>query len=250
LIAFDKKTGEELWQGGDDMISYGSPAIASILGQEQITLVAESAAVGYDPNDGTVLWKAKRPGNSHMDANTTQVTRISDNRLLLSKGYGLGGEMVELSKSNDGIDVKTLWKSSRVLKTKMMSPVILDGHAYCLSDGFLECCTIGDENEEARRVWRKRGRFGNGQLLLVGDNLLVHTEHGMLKLVKAMPEKYIELGEIKTIDGVCWNTICLYKNFLLVRSELEAACIVLKTEAQTAVAADDTSEEAEAETDD
>jgi hypothetical protein len=30
---------------------------------------------------------------------------------------------------------------------------------------------------------------------------------------------------VKTIEGVCWNTLCLTGNRLLVRSELEAACL-------------------------
>ena len=234
LMAFNKKTGDEVWQGGSDMIAYGSPAIADLLGSKQITLVAESAGVGYDPKTGKELWRSERRGASNMDANTSQVTRINDNQVILSKGYGEGGELVELSRDGDSISPRTIWKNQRVLKTKMMSPVILDGHAYCLSDGFLECCDLGGVDQEPRRKWRKRRRFGNGQLLLVGQHLLVHTENGLLLLVEATPEKYNELGQFKTIDGICWNTLCLYKNLLLVRSELEAACIELKTEVQSA----------------
>jgi len=36
-----------------------------------------------------------------------------------------------------------------------------------------------------------------------------------------------ELAKQKTIEGICWNTICLYKDRLLVRSEIEAACFQL-----------------------
>ena len=45
LIAFDKNTGEETWRGGENMIAYGSPAIAKLLDQPQITYVAESTAM-------------------------------------------------------------------------------------------------------------------------------------------------------------------------------------------------------------
>ncbi len=227
LIALDKKTGQEKWRGGENMIAYGSPAIARLLGQTQITLVAESSAMGFDPDTGDVLWETIRPGSSNADANCSQVTSLSDKRILLSKAYQLGGELVELSRSNGKITTRTIWKNPRVFKTKMMSPVIRDGFAYLLSDGFLECCDLRDDQLEGRRVWRKRGRFGNGQLLLIGDHLLVHTEYGALKLIAASPEEYRELGEVQTIDGVCWNTICLYDRFLLVRSELEAACFEL-----------------------
>ena len=125
----------------------------------------------------------------------------------------------------------------------MMSPVIKDGFAYSLSDGFFECSNITDDEQEGRRTFRKRDRFGNGQLLLIGDHLLIHTEHGKLKLVKATPDKYVEIGEIPTIKGICWNTICLYDKYLLVRSEREAACFELSLEYTDAPAVADTDAE-------
>ena len=223
------------------MIAYGSPSIASLLGRQQITLIAESAAMGFDPENGDVLWQTDWPGKSSRDANCSQVTRLSDDRIILSKAYGVGGEIVKLVEQGNHISTETIWENARLLRTKMMSPVILDDHAYYLSDGFMECCSISEDGE-ARRKWRQRDRFGNGQLLLVGNRLLIHTEDGRLKLVEASPDGYNEYGEIETIDGVCWNTICLYDNYLLVRSEIEAACIELKTEVQTAVAADPNSD--------
>ena len=102
-----------------------------------------------------------------------------------------------------------------------MSPVVLEGNAYSLSNGFLECLDL----DSGKRVWKQRGRFGHGQLLLVGRHLLVHSESGVLFLVRATPDGYEELGTVSTVEGVCWNTICLYGNQLLVRSELEAACV-------------------------
>lgn len=232
LIAFDKNTGEEVWRGGSRMIAYGSPTIHNLLGRDQITIGAEAHSIGISPEDGSVLWEVSRPGSSNQDANVAQITRVSDNRILLTKGYGLGGQLIELSENEGLIETNTVWQNQRVLRTKMMTPVLLDGYAYSLTDGFVECSSMED-GEEGRRVWRKRARVGNGQLLLVGDKLLVHTETGELKLVKASPDGYQELGEIETIDGICWNTICLYDNLLLVRSELEAACIELKLETQT-----------------
>ena len=201
------------------MIAYGSPAVAKLLGRDQITLVAESSAMGFDPDSGKVLWSTERVGTSNADANCSQVTRISDNRILLSKAYHLGGEIVELTESDGQINPMTVWANSRVLKTKMMSPVIKDGFAYSLSDGFFECSNISDDEQQGRRTFRKRDRFGNGQLLLIGDHLLIHTEYGKLKLVKANPDTYVELGEIPTVTGICWNTICLADKYLLVRSE-------------------------------
>ncbi len=225
LIAFEKKTGEEIWRGGKRMVAYGSPSVASVLGKPQIVLVAESQAVGHDPETGAELWNHERPGLSNANANCSQVTVVSDSQLLLSKGYNLGGELIEVSNSNGAFEVRSVHKDPRVLKTKLTNPVVFQGHAYSLSDGYLECTEIAS----FERKWKQRGSFGNGQILLVGDKLLVHSENGTLFLVAANPSGYQELGALKTIDGICWNTLCLYGNRLLVRSEKEAACIELPT---------------------
>ena len=231
LLAFDKKTGELVWRGGSRMVAYGSPIITTVLGKEQIVLIAEDHAVGHDPETGEELWAFERAGQSNAAANCSQVTPISETQLLFSKGYNAGGELVEVSRdeATGKYSVESVKKDSRILKTKLTSPVIHDGHLYSLSDGYLECVQI----EGLKRKWKKRGRFGNGQVLLVGDDLLVHSEGGVLYMIETNPNIYQELDKIKTIEGVCWNTLCLYRDMLLVRSELEAACIKLPTKSLT-----------------
>lgn len=235
LIAFDKVTGEERWRGGERMISYGSPNLAVIDGVRQITLISQSHAVGHEIATGRELWAHERPGNSNADANCSQVTQVGPNRLLLSKAYGLGGELIEVSRDEQGEWlVQSLQQDPRILKTKFTNPVIIEGHAYSLSDGFLECVAILDEAPYLKRQWKERGRFGDGQLLAVGDKLLVHAEDGRLILVQASPAGYQPLDEMKTIEGLCWNTLAIYRDLLLVRSELEAACFRLPLTAATA----------------
>ena len=228
MIAFDKSTGAEKWRGGNRMVSYGSPTLATIDGKRQILLVAEDFAVGHDIQTGEELWSFSRPGNSSADANCSQVTIVDDHRLILSKGYGAGGELIEVNAKDDQWTAKSIKKDPRILKTKLTNPVVYEGHVYSLSDGYLECANI----DSFKRTWKQRGRFGNGQILLIGDKLLVHSESGKLHLVQADPDKYIELGSFDTIDGICWNTICLYGDLVLVRSEREAACYRLPTVAK------------------
>ena len=179
LIAFDKMTGELVWKGGDRMVAYGSPMVRQVLGRDQIVMVAEDHAVGHDPQTGVELWSFERDGQSNAAANCSQVTAIGSDLLLFSKGYSLGGEVVKIAyeDSTDQWSATSIKKDPRVLKTKMTSPVIYDGHLYGLSDGYLECVQI----DGLKRKWKVRGRYGNGQLLLVGDKLLVHSEFGTLK---------------------------------------------------------------------
>jgi outer membrane protein assembly factor BamB len=229
LIAFNKETGEEVWRGGKRMVAYGSPSLAILAEREQIVLTAESWAVGHDPKTGEELWAVQQAGSSNTDANCSQVTPFGHNRFLLSKGYNKGAATFELSYAEDKFTVNPLDTDPRVLKTKFTNPVVLDNHFYSLSDGYLECTQI----EGLKRKWKRRQRFGNGQLLLVSEKLLVHSDSGQLSLIEANPEEFVELGTVKTIQGICWNTLCLYGDKLLVRSDKEVACFQLPIESDS-----------------
>jgi outer membrane protein assembly factor BamB len=222
LLAFDSESGELEWKGGTEMIAYGSPVLETIAGQRQILLTAESQAIGINPETGEILWSYPRPGSSGAAANTSQLTIVSESDVLTSKGYqDGGGERIHLDSKSGRLTATSVWSSQKVLKTKLTSPIIRDGHAYSLSNGFMECARLSD----GEQMWKRRGRFGHGQILMVNNSILLHSESGELYLIEATPDEYRELGKIKTIDGVCWNTLCLTGNRLLVRSEIEAACI-------------------------
>ncbi len=224
LLAFDRQTGELRWQGGDEMIAYGSPTLANVAGVDQILMTTENFAMGFAPQSGEPLWKFPRPGKSDGEANTSQLTVVSANQVLTSKGYpDGGGELIELTSRDGELVPLSRWQNTRALKTKLMSPVIFNGHAYSLSNGFLECTRLSD----GERLWKHRGRFGHGQMLLVGEDILLLSESGELLVFHASPSEFKGLGTKQLIDGVCWNTLCLYGNKLLVRSEIEAACVEL-----------------------
>jgi outer membrane protein assembly factor BamB len=226
LVAFDKFTGSVLWTGGEQPPGYGSPTFIQIDGQRQIAVVNESSVSGHDPSDGRELWRHRREGNSNADANTSQPVDCGDNRVLVTKGYGLGGEMLRVRRESDGsFAAESIWKSNRVLKTKLTNAVVRGDYAYAISSEVLECVDLRD----GTRVWRADRRAGHGQLLLVGRYLLVHSETGALSLVEAMPSHYSPRGEIATVAGICWNTVALYGDKVLVRSDVEAACFRLPT---------------------
>ena len=223
LIAFDKGTGQEKWRGGNRMPSYGSPSVATLGGKKQVLFMAEDCAVGHDLETGEELWNFDRPGHSNADANCSQVTIVDEDRLILSKGYSLGGELIQVKQERGKWSAIQIHKNPRVMKTKLTNPIVHEGYVYTLSDGYLECTEVNS----FERVWKQRGRFGNGQIFLVDNKLLVHSETGTLHLVQATPDGYEELGAFKTIKGICWNTITLSGNLVILRSEREAACFSL-----------------------
>ena len=93
---------------------------------------------------------------------------------------------------------------------------------YGLDDGILACIDL----KEGKRQW-KRGRYGHGQMILVGDLLLITTEKGDVVLVEANPREHKEIAHFSAIQGKTWNNPALAGPYLLVRNNREAACYEL-----------------------
>ena len=222
LVAFEAATGSELWRSGSDQISYSSPVIETLNGERQILYVSEKKLASYAIADGAELWSVDWPSRSSNDANVSQPIAMDDTHVLMSKGYGGGAQVIEVTKSDAGWTTKSLWKIEAVLRTKFTSCVVKDGFAYGLNDGILECVNLSD----GKRVWKK-GRYRHGQVLLVGDTLLVTAENGSIVLVAVDSKEFRELATMPVIGDVTWNTAALSGNRLLMRNSDEAACVVL-----------------------
>ena len=222
LIAFDAETGQERWRAGSGEISYSSPMLTSVDGVEQILFISENKLAAYAPQDGNELWSFPWPGASNANPAVSQPIVLDDNRIFLSKGYGEGARMLSVRLDGDQWKIDTLWKSAQVLRTKFTNCVVLNEFAYGLSDGILECVDLSS----GKRKWKK-GRYRQGQLMLVGDLLLISSEAGELVLVAANPEQYQELAKMDIIGDVTWNPIALSGDRVLIRNSDEAACVRL-----------------------
>jgi outer membrane protein assembly factor BamB len=224
LVAYDKKTGERVWEGGDQQISCSSPTLATLLGVEQVVIVNESSVSGHDVATGAVLWQHPwGEGRSNANANVSQAMPLPPDRVFLSKGYGIGAALIELRLDGGDFAVEEIWHANQVMRTKFTNPAIHDGYVYGLSDGILESIDLAT----GERMW-KAGRYRQGQVLRVGDLLLVVAESGEVSLVEATPERRNHvLGSFQAVEGKTWNNPALYGPYLLVRNSAEAACYKL-----------------------
>jgi outer membrane protein assembly factor BamB len=228
LVAFDAESGKVAWEsqnikedGKADQIAYASPALATVAGRRQILIVNESTASGHEPSTGERLWSFSWPGGSSSMASASNAVAIDENRVLLTKGYGGGAELIAIAPPASGneLSVTSVWKAPYLLQTKFSNVVVHRGYAYGLSEEILQCVDVA----VGKRKW-KGGRFGHGQILGVGDLLLVLSETGELNLVELTPNKSSALASMPVLEGKTWNNLCLYGRLLLVRNGQEAAC--------------------------
>ncbi len=221
LAAYDKRRGTLLWEGGSRQISYSSPRLATLAGVEQVLIVNEGTVAGHDLKTGRLLWEHPWPARTNANPNVSQAVPVPPDRVFVSKGYGQGAMLLRLDPAADGaLAPQVVWRNPKILKTKFANVAIRDGYVYGLSDGILECVELSS----GRSQW-KHGRYGHGQILRVGDLLLLLSEEGEVVLVEATPARADNmLGRFQAIEGLTWNNFALAGPFLLVRNAEEAAC--------------------------
>lgn len=222
LLAYDAATGALAWAAGRDAASYSSPVALSLAGREQIVVLNRASVAAHDPGTGEVLWETPFPGGQ---PNVAVPVPIGPDRLLVSVGYGIGSKAYRVVPAGDGgLNASLLWETPR-LKSKFANLVTHGGYVYGLDDGVLTCV----DPATGERTW-KSGRYGHGQLLLVGGLLLVQSEDGELVLVEPTPHEPRELARFAALDGKTWNPPALAGRLLLVRNDREAAAYELPVE--------------------
>ncbi len=222
LVGYDKVSGAELWHAGDDQPSYASPQLATLAGKEQIVVFNQLSIVGHDPADGHILWRYEWDGT---ESKCSQPLVIDDYMVVVSAGYGRGSAALHVTRDEAGeFHAEEVWtaRNTKSLKCKFANMILHDGFIYALDDGVLAAIEV----TTGKRRWRA-GRYGHGQLLEVGELLLVQAESGELVLVEPNTKALNELGRIEALHGTTWNNPAIAGRHLLVRNAEEAVCYEL-----------------------
>ncbi len=218
LLAFDRKSGELVWKGGAEQISFSSPMLHVIGGKRQVVVVNESSVAGHDIRTGEQIWIHGWEGSSTTSANTSQPFVAGEDLVFAAKGYGQGATMFRV----EGGNTHEVWRNPAIARTKYTNAALVDGKIYSLSDGILECAELAT----GERLWKK-GRFEHGQLLMVGELILVQAEEGTLHILRPHDRGFDELYSVQAMEDRCWATMTLYDNMLIMRNSEEAVCYQL-----------------------
>ena len=220
MVAYHKDTGNWIWGGGSQRAAYSSPSLTTLAGIDQILIFNRGQVASHDPLTGKLLWTHPWQSGGSLQ-HVAQPVPTPGDRVFVSTGYG-DGKLLQIARKDRGeFSANTVWQNNR-LKAKFTNIVYRDGHIYGLDLGILVCLDL----ESGRRKW-KRGRYGHGQLILVGDLLLIQAESGDIALVEARPDAFQERARIPILDRRTWNNPTFAAPYLIVRNDQEAACYEL-----------------------
>ncbi|MEO1527197.1 MAG: PQQ-binding-like beta-propeller repeat protein [Planctomycetota bacterium] len=216
ILAFNKETGEPVWSAPSGNHSYSSAQSAAFAGVKGLLMLSNDGLQFRNAEDGSEIWT--HPWKKE-DYRVVQPYVIGDS-VVIGGSLGSGSRKITVSMNDSTWSINEDWTTSD-LKPDYNDFVVFEGHAYGFDSGIFCCVDL----ETGDRAW-KRGRYGNGQVLLLEDKgqLLIVSEKGDIVLVRATPDKLVELAKFKALEGKTWNHPVLIGDRLYVRNAREAAC--------------------------
>ena len=185
MAAFDKATGELIWQATElaDVAHYSSIVPMQQGGKTTLVQLLFKELVGVDPADGRMLWSIPYPGNVAV----IPTPIVSGNRVYCTAGYGGGCMLVEVN----GEQASVVYDNKNMVNHH--GGVILhEGHIFGYSDGKGWVC---QDFATGEITWRERSALGKGAIAYAdGRFYCLSEDEGELVMISASTEGWEEHG--------------------------------------------------------
>jgi outer membrane protein assembly factor BamB len=223
IVAFDAKTGKELWRATKDEASYSSAAGATLNGKRVAVFLTRAGLVGLDPATGAIQFQ--QPWRSRSLSSVNVATPIVVNDLIfVSAEYGPGAGVFQVK----GNALAPLWTSNDALSNHYATSVYKDGILY----GFHGRQEYGPS---LRAVELRTGKvrwnvdqFRAGSITLAGDRLVIVRESGEIVIAPATPDAFKPVAKAQVLSGTVRAFPALSDGFLYLRNEQTLACLDLR----------------------
>ena len=222
LVAFDAKTGAEVWKSGDELASYSTPLLRTMAGVTTVLYFARGGLIGVNPADGMVRFRYPYRSKMLESVNAANPV-VSGDEILLSECYENGSVLLKC----DGKACAPVWSEAG----KDRFDLALQSH-WCtplkLGELLIGCHGRNANDAELRSIdwktgevkWRER-RTGRCTLVAVGAQVLSLSEQGELRLIRVSPEKYAEEArfEVPELSYPSWAPPVLGRGKVYLRGQ-------------------------------
>lgn len=220
LVAFDKKTGKELWRAGEDNTAYSAVMFGTLAGVRQAVHFTADALMGVDAANGKVLWRVPLKTGAKRHA----CTPVIGGDTVTVASSSIGTLKFGITKKGAEFTAEQVW-ANLPCKTILGTPSLVGKHLFTLGPGArtdLKCLDF----ETGQEVWTQPGLSDYASLTVVNDRILVLNSTGELLLVKADPTKYEELGRTQ-LCAKTWASPAYVDGKIFVKDEVNLTAMVI-----------------------
>ncbi len=208
LVAFDQKTGKEVWKSQDYSVGYSSPMLVEYDGEDQLVFLMSGAIGAVNPETGESTWKYEMKGVGGI----SMPLWLGNGEVFYSSGED--SRMIRLSKADGTITPEEVW-TSRKLRIPHANAVKVDD-LIVGSSGDDPSFLVALKADSGKRVWIERG-FSKSTCLYGDDKLIILDENGQLGLARVTEKGLDWLSRCTVGEKYSWAAPTLVGKTLYVR---------------------------------
>ena len=213
LMAFDVKSGREVWKQGEHGTSYSSPLLVEIAGVRQVVQWNHETLAGVDSRTGKLLWEYPAPHRSH---NQNMPTPVFHKGRILLGGENRGIKCLEPLLKDGKWSVNRLWHQRKVA-LDMSTAVINGDHLYGMSHFKMGQIFCLDPRDGTIR-WLSEGRIGqNVAFLALEGHVAALRSNGELRIIAADPAGYRARASYRVAPDQTWAPPVLLDSRILIK---------------------------------
>ena len=235
-VAFNRKSGEEIWRNlTSPEQGYSPPTIIEAAGKRQLILVRPNGVSSVNPDTGAEYWSTDYEATN----GSIIMSPVLAGEHLYVGGYSNKNLLLKLTNEAPGFEI--VWRDQR---KKAISPVnvqpFLDGNTlYGMGQG-------GDfyalDIKSGDRIWetgwplgKRPQQTGTAFIVRHGDRYWLFTEQGELVIAKLTRQGHEEIARAKIIEptnvafgrDVVWSAPAFANRHVYVRNDQECICVDL-----------------------
>lgn len=249
VVAFDQRTGKELWRALDSVgphgAGYSSPIIIESGERRQLIAWLPDGIYSLVPETGEVLWRQPFTSREGLSVATP---RVVDDRLFVTSFYN-GSLMLKLDPAKPGASV--LWKrgGENERQTDALHSIIatpfLEGNLIFGCDSYGEFRALDATSGD--RLWStfeptsgRSARWGTAFIVQHAGRYVLFSEQGDLIFARLSRDGYQEISRAHIIDptgpaqrrSVVWSHPAFAHRCVFARNDKELVCVSLADESR------------------
>ncbi len=235
IVAFDKRTGEVKYTLSDELASYSTLKPATINGRRWCFAFARGGLVGFDPLRGEVdfhyPWRARL-----RDSVNAATPVVVGNEVFISETYGPGSSLLRVKPGA----YEVVWSDPpgrhKAMQTHWNTPICHEGYLYGSSGRYSGIAELRCIEWKTGKIMWSQPKLRLASLLYADGHFICLSEDGVLRLVQATPQEYVQVAESivrETPDGPplvnppAWAAPILSHGLLYVRGDDRLVCMRL-----------------------
>ena len=232
IVAFDKISGQVVYQITDELASYASPILATTDQRRWCFMFTRGSLVGFDPLTGQIDFQYPWRDRKLESVNASNPVVVG-NTIFVSEAYGVGSSVLQFYPKG----YKIIWSDllSRREKAMMLhwnTAIHHQGYLYGCSGRHTQGSSLRCVELQTGRVMWSKPINERTSLLYINGYLISLGEFGRLMLIHVNPKTLDIISEVQLsrqhgLKHPLWAAPVLSNGFLYIRSKDQLLCFDL-----------------------